>query len=166
VNILVKQKTKYPVREPNADDAIDLIGILGAAGMDGTAGQAIGVALAAYTSGAGDAATDVVVRAAAEGILSGLSAALRDRATRAEARNFLFNIWNPKIVVKEDDESEDAKKREMWSKLPMDAPLGIAEAFRHTQGFSDFLSFFTDMLPKTSPLNQDQSQTGTPSGAS
>ena len=155
-----KKKPDYTVREPTADDAIELLGILGAAGIDAETGRSVGLAIAAMQSD--DARSrEVMVQAAATAITSGLSSALRDREARAEARNFLYSIWTPKLSVKEGQTYEDAKHA-AWAELPMRGPFEIGESLSKTENFADFLAFFTDMLPGESTGNSSGNST-TPS---
>ncbi len=136
----------YPIREPTADDAIELIGIISAAGGGDKLGEAIGLAIQAYhneNSGA------IAQRAAVVAITDGLHAALRDPSVRNDARTFIYSLWSPKLSVN-DGETFEQKKREEWKKLPMRAPLEILDGFRKTDNFGDFLGFFISMLPEAS----------------
>lgn len=150
-----QKKQEFPVREPNADDAIELLGILGAAGVDGEVGDAIGLAIRAFRS-TEDGAQDVMIQAASRAITTGLSGALRSREARVDARNFIYRIWQPKLSVGENETYEQAKAK-AWDALPMRAPIEIVESFRKTDNFSDFLAFFRDMLP--TPTTSSDSST-------
>ncbi len=166
---MAAKKTKtneYPVRPPNADDAIELIGIVSAAGGGEKLGDAVALAMQAYQQ---KDAGSLTQRAAVVAITDGLYAALRDRSVRQDAVNFIYSLWAPKLSV-EDGETFEEKKREEWKKLPMRAPMEIVDAFRKTENFADFLDFFTSMMP-TATVSSDSSTpssvpTDTPTKAS
>ncbi len=147
-------KPKYPVREANADDAFDLMGIVSAAGGGEKLGEAVGMAIEAFSKGA----NDLGVRAATVAITDGLNAAFRDPTVRRDAKSFIYSLWQPKLTVGEGEDYEGAKDK-AWAKLPMSAPLAIAHAFYQTDSFTDFLEFFTSMMQ----TSKDSSDSSTPS---
>ncbi len=147
-------KPKYPVREPNADDSMELLGIVSAAG----GGERLGDAVALLMQASQQKDAGVVQGAAIIAITDGLHAALRDRSVRQDAVNFIYSLWAPKLSVG-DGETFEEKKRDEWKKLPMRAPMEIIDSFRKTDNFTDFLDFFTSMMPSQT----DSTDSSTPS---
>ncbi len=147
-------KPKYPVREATADDAFDLMGIVSAAGGGDKLGEAVGMAIEAFSKGA----NDLGVRAATVAITDGLNTALRDPTVRRDAKSFIFGLWQPKLTVGEGENYEEAKVK-AWAKLPMSAVPAIVHAFYQTDSFTDFLEFFTSMMP----TSKDSTDSSTPS---
>jgi hypothetical protein len=149
-----KKGPDYSVREPNIDDAIELYGIVGS-GLDAEVGRAIGLAIL----GLQNENNEMAVQAGAQAVAEALGTAFNNRATRTDARNFIFSLWEPKLALSE-GETYEAKKREEWKKLPMRGANELIDAFRKTDNFADFLEFFTDMMPNAT----DSGETSTPSG--
>jgi hypothetical protein len=135
-----KKQQKYPVREPKGRDNRPLARILGAAGVDGTVGQGIGLAL----RGVYENNMHVAVQAGAQAVTGALTSAMKDPETVDVVEAFLFDVWNPKLSVGE-DEDYDQKKRAAWDDVPLRAWSEIAYNYTQTEGFSDFLRFYMDI---------------------
>ncbi len=149
-----KKKTTYPVREPVADDAFALMGILAAAG----AGDQVGTAVAQAIRGYQTKDTDRLSHGAATAIIDGLQAALRDPGVQVELKSFIYRVWDPKFSLGPDETYED-KKRDAWTKMSMRGPFEIIANFRKTEGFADFLAFFTEYLPATTETSATDGST-------
>ena len=151
-----KKGSDYQVREPNIDDAFDLVRILAGAGGGQQIGAAVGIVIGAFQTGD----TAMLTRAASTAITDGLHAGLRDVEVTQDLRRFLYGLWDPKLGVARDEDEYEQKKSEAWSKLPMRGLPELINAFRQTEGFGDFIAFFTELMPtQNSEENSSSSST-------
>ena len=137
------------IRDLEPADGMELLGILSAAGANPAVGHNIGLAITANN----DKNTAVAMQAGGAAIIQALHAALGSPQNTERAENFLFSVWNPPLgpIAGDTDEARETdeldKKRAALKKLGFKGYFLIADAFRRSEDFNDFLEWLPSVMP-------------------